>query len=62
MGFSPGEFRNRRDCTEEVHFELKDDARIVLWNANESQQILDLQLHEARVMLRHLELLIGMCE
>lgn len=56
MGFSPGEFKTRDGV--ELHWELKDGPRIVLWTADESARILDLDYIEASKALNQLETLI----
>ncbi len=43
MGFSPGDFISNE---KEVHWELKDGPRVVLWNADESIRIMSLDTKE----------------
>ena len=57
MGFSPGDFFSRQ---EELHWELKDGPRIVLWNHDESIQLLSVEKEDIRKMYEQLELLVSM--
>lgn len=58
MGFSPGEF-----CTEdgnELHLDLKDGGRIVLWGPGEMTRIFVIDKVNAQKFRNHLNLLIEM--
>ena len=64
MGFSPGDFIDDHNGVKEreVHWELKDGLRIILWNRDESEKILDLDYTEAQKACRQLETLLYLCE
>ena len=61
MGFSPGEFTDRR-ARAKYHWELKDGKRIVLWNEGEAECILDLEWEGAVHAYMQLRLLIQLCD
>jgi len=61
MGYSPGEFECRKHG-KDVHWELKDGTHVVLWDANESKHLLDLdmeQFKKAYDQMRTIAYLIG---
>jgi hypothetical protein len=60
MGYSPGDF-NTQDG-KSFHWELKDGHRIVLWNHNELEQPLDLDLENAKAAYKQLETCIMLCD
>jgi hypothetical protein len=51
MGYSPGDFNTDIG---QLHLEQKDGGRIVLWNADESKKIFEVNVENARQMIRHL--------
>jgi len=56
MGFSPGDFTTIEK--EALHWELKSENRVVLWNRGESKKLLDLSEEQARAAFSQLETLI----
>lgn len=58
MGYTPGDFRTTHG--EDFHWELKWGPRIVLWAHDEMNQLLSLDLTNARLALQQLNLLVEM--
>ena len=58
MGFSPGDFKDRFGA--ELHWELKDGPRIVLWDAHEMRKLVDFDLKGATRAAELLNLLVAM--
>lgn len=56
MGYSPSDILLPNGSA--VHFELKDGGRIILWDDEERNKILDLDKNTAELVLADLELLI----
>lgn len=53
MGFDPGDFTDRDG--NRFHWEIKGGGRVVLWNHNESEKLLDLTYDQAERACRLLE-------
>ena len=61
MGFSPGDFQTRFGAS--LHFEQKDDRRIVLWTHDELVKLFELDVENTKKVIAHLTTCLAMmCE